>query len=274
MKSLKEQWAELLPHIKAHIVIQFGTALLTSAIVSGVGLWVAHLLERLVGGPKLPTLFYLALALLFFCAILLANLLSAVAIKPSTTTIAPAPQELPAPTEAIVLPPIQKPVDFHGRFLEIYFSKPDPLPITSYFVLVKLEMVNRGPDEATASFRGIVVSLPGYKRSGGVHQFPEWWRIRRRKPDTLLPVYEELPCDPQLGLNPHEEIYRKGIPRVGWIAFEMYLPPTEEFHNAQMDIHVHDSLGGTHVIRRELGVYYVPGELLIDRPAEKLNLTG
>ena len=99
---------------------------------------------------------------------------------------------------------------------------------------------------------------------------PPHWSIRRRKEGTLSFTFEETLIEPALGSEPHIEVYKKGIPREGWLAFEAYPWGEVEFPNAQFDLHLKDSLGGAHCIRRPSGVYAKTGEFMLVSPASRI----
>jgi hypothetical protein len=156
-------------------------------------------------------------------------------------------------------------VNLQGEILDLYFHNSDVvIPLQRMFVLLKVRIVNHGPEEATVTHCGLRVSLKDFRAAGEIYPYPETWRIKRRKEGPyMVPVYEEISVEPRLGANPHAEIYRKGIPREGWVAFELYNSHDRQFPNAQFDLLLRDSLGGEHCIRRDPQVYVKRGELLI-----------
>jgi hypothetical protein len=166
--------------------------------------------------------------------------------------------------------PSPLPVDLHGEVLELYFHKDnDILGFPEHTtVVMKVQLTNHGQDQATITQCGLTVMLGDFRVEGALLQtLPDSWRIQKRKESSALNLeYIDMPIGPCLGETPEKEVYRKGVPRVGWLAFDFYFQENVEFPNAQFTLLLKDSLGGTHRIYREPMVYRKTGEIVV-RPA-------
>jgi hypothetical protein len=160
------------------------------------------------------------------------------------------------------------PVDLQGEILEMYFEQQAYSFASSFapvHVLFKVRIVNRGPDQATIVGCGLTISLEGFQWIGEiVADIPDSWRIRRRKALPFAITFEDTPITPMLGRPAENEPYPKGIPRIVWLAFSLPTFGEEvEFPNAEFAIHLEDSLGGTHCIRRQPQVYKKTGDIVV-----------
>jgi hypothetical protein len=90
-------------------------------------------------------------------------------------------------------------------------------------------------------------------------RIPDIWRIKRRE-ETFVPRYVDASILPILGAS-SEETYQLGLPRTGWIAFELY-SGNVEFPNAFFTPLVRDSPGGGHRIERQPMAYVKTGEIV------------
>ncbi len=278
MNFLQREWEEIRPHIKAHVVILAGTA-----VVSAAGVWITRLVQSEIGISLLPLRFYVVLAVLAFCAILLSIVLLFVFARfmakrnvPEMPTPAPMPnlEELrarlfpPPPPDPPRLPDPPKPVDLRGKILEIYIATFDDLPhISKTYVAMKVQIKNHGPDEATILSCGLHISLGTWQVDGKVmNAVPENWRIKKKRENSFLVVaYDEIPLEPRLRAD---AVYKKGYPLTGWLVFELYAYGDIEFPNAQFELRVVDSFDERHFITREPGVYQKTGELIrLELPA-------
>ena len=176
------------------------------------------------------------------------------------------PATIPAPSPP-ALTPVPKLVDLQGEILEVYFNDSFPTPIIGRkYVLMRVRIVNRGPNEATITHCGLQVSLGAFRATGAITDIPSVWRIRKQSDNAFLgSLYEDTPPIPRLGAQPHEEIYKQGHPREGWLNFEFYLQNVD-FPNAEFKILLKDSLGGEHSIHRPSGVYVRMGDLVTSVP--------
>jgi hypothetical protein len=170
---------------------------------------------------------------------------------------------LPAPKPST--PTLPSPVDLRGDILELYFRKVNDmlgLPDKT-FILLKVKIVNHGPVEATISKVALTVSLGAFKQTCDlVKSVPDAWQIRKRDEQFLNMVYIDTPVGPCLGENADEETYPTGIPRTGWLAFELCSLENIEFPNAEINLHLVDSLGAVHLIHRSSQIYVKNGEVL------------
>lgn len=169
----------------------------------------------------------------------------------------------PPPLPIVVHPP----VDLRGEIQELYFYKPVVLGVSiRTLIVMKVRVVNHGPDEATVTHVGLHVGLEGFQQDCAITNIPDSFRIKRRREgdfDLILPSYQETTIAPILGGQAHKEIYKKGLPHEGWLAFECYSLQDVEFPNARFDLHLKDSLGGTHCISRKSMVYIRDAELVV-----------
>jgi len=159
-------------------------------------------------------------------------------------------------------------VDLRGEILELYFHKDNDIPSFQEHITVvmKVQLVNHGTAEATVTRCGLHVCI-GQERLAGslVNHVPDSWRIKKRKAAGVLNLdYVETQIEPCLGEAPEHEIYRKGVPRVGWLAFEFHVLENIEFPNAKFTLSFRDSLGGDHCVERPPMLYRKVGTLLID----------
>jgi hypothetical protein len=153
-------------------------------------------------------------------------------------------------------------VDLQGRFLELYIqSFEDMLHISKTYVAMKIQIVNHGPDETTIVSCGLHISLGPWKIDGQIMTaIPDTWRVKKQRENSfLVPTYDEVSLEPLLRAS---EVYRKGHPVQGWLAFELFVFGDVEFPNAQFDLNVTDSFDVTHTITRKAGVYPRAGELI------------
>jgi hypothetical protein len=173
---------------------------------------------------------------------------------------------LPSPQPVVCLS-----VDLRGEIQELYFYKPQDfgMPAPKTIVVMKVRIVNHGPDEATITHVGLRANLEDFQQNGEVTNILELWRINRRKGESMIfPTFEETSLAPVLGGQAHKEIYKKGLPHEGWLAFEFFDFRDVEFPNAQFDLYLKDSLGGSHCISRKSMVYIKQGELVVaSKPA-------
>jgi hypothetical protein len=166
--------------------------------------------------------------------------------------------EPPAPVEPLS-------VDLRGVILELYFHKEnDLLSFPSHtIILIKAQIVNHGPVEATITQVGLQVRIGAYQSMCDlVKNIPDTWQIRRRDDKYLNMVYINTPLDSYLGSAPSEETYRTAIPRSGWLAFELYGQENIEFPNAEFNLLLMDSLGGKHRIQRKPQMYIKTGDIV------------
>jgi hypothetical protein len=206
------------------------------------------------------------LCLLISIIILLAWIVAKIEVKRRIASPAVLPDSKPA-LSAVALSTVPRTVDLQGEILEIYFSDSFPTPfIGRKDVLMRVRIVNRGPNEATITHCGLQVSLGEFRATGAITDIPSVWRIRKQSDNAFLglPLEDTQPA-PRLGAHPHEEIYKQGHPREGWMNFELYLQSVD-FPNAEFRIVLKDSLGGEHCIRRPSGVYPKMGVLVTTVP--------
>jgi hypothetical protein len=87
--------------------------------------------------------------------------------------------------------------------------------------------------------------------------------IKRPDPASLLgspkQTYEAVV--PDLTKVPHSDPYRKGIPKEGWVRFDVMDYGSEPPVNGQFWIFLEDSLGNTHWIKRDPQSYKSEGNL-------------
>lgn len=177
----------------------------------------------------------------------------------------PAPQ-LTAPAK-LPQPPRQLPVDLRGEIEEIYFQKQAGLFLLTLkmFIVMKVRIVNHGPDDATITHIALSATVGRETVECTVmNAVPSAWRIKRQKAGSFFGETVETTISPDL---PPNEIYEKGIPHSGWLAFECMPLKDCEFPNAEFKLHLKDSLGGIHTIRREAMIYYREGEIVASTAA-------
>jgi hypothetical protein len=114
---------------------------------------------------------------------------------------------------------------------------------------------------------GLQAELGDVQQMGEVRDIPDSWHIRRKAGgfNFIVPQYQETGIAPVLGDNANKEIYKKGLPHEGWLAFEFSDFRDIEFPNAQFDLHLKDSLGGGHRITRKSMLYIKEGEIVVAR---------
>ena len=173
------------------------------------------------------------------------------------------PQPITPPSEPMPEPAsITKAVDLRGQFLELYLAKFDDLiGVTTTFMAVHMKIVNHGNDEVTITECGAHASLGKFYADGKVlSSIPALWRIKKKQEGISPAACLEYQIDPLLNTK---DIYKKGIPIDGWLAFEFFLIGEGiEFPNAKFDVSFKDSLGNSHTITRPPGVYPTDGELI------------
>lgn len=86
-----------------------------------------------------------------------------------------------------------RPVDLRGEILELYFRKRDDILSfpSQTTVVMKVQVVNHGPQEATITHLGLEVCLGRDQFMGTVvNRIPETWRIKRRDEGILAKFFE------------------------------------------------------------------------------------
>jgi hypothetical protein len=160
-------------------------------------------------------------------------------------------------------PPLVRPVDLRGQILEIYFNDlPFEQPLLFYpmRIICKASIVNHGPDQTTITGCALYIKLGDFERLAESADVPTSWQIKRKETGTLGPIYNNTTIGPELTQN---DTYPKGIPRTGWLAFELSnWGDSPEFHNAEFRLILKDSFGGSHHIVRPSQVYERIGELV------------
>jgi len=180
----------------------------------------------------------------------------------------PVPAPEPKPPANPPQLPRQLPVDLRGEIEEIYFQKQGFgafIFAMKIFILMKVRIVNHGPDDATITHIGLSATVGRRSLECTVMDaVPSAWRIKRLKAGSFFGETVETTIAPDLL---PDEIYKKGIPHSGWLAFE-YTPLKDcEFPNAEFVMHLKDSLGGIHTIRHEATIYYREGEIVVSTAA-------
>jgi len=182
-------------------------------------------------------------------------------------TVSAAPSNKPILPPPPLVPTVVLSVDLRGEIKELYFYKPEgALGTVSHatIIVLKVRIVNHGPDEATITEVGLQVGLGDFQRMAQVTNIPDSWHIRRRRPEfNFFPSYYDTTIAPALGSRPHKEIYKKGLPHEGWLAFECVDFRDVEFPNAQFDLLLRDSLGGGHRISRKPMLYVREGQIVV-----------
>jgi hypothetical protein len=281
MTFIKRQWEELRPHLKWQLILLAVEGLGINAAIAALVSWATKHIQSWFGVPTLPTHFYVVLAILVFCAILLSiififafvGLLS----KRKTSTIPDAPiksnfrpvsnNELVArlAAEVVPTPPAQpKPVDLRGEILELYFYT-DGIPTVNsqVYILMKMRTVNHGQDEASVTRWGLLIQVGQESPlSAAAMVIPNSWWIRRNA-GGLLVRYVKESIDVRLIEVNSTNTYRKGIAREGWVAFEIYNLAYLEFPNAKFTVILVDSFGQRHDIERRPQTYNRLAELMI-----------
>ena len=254
------QWADVRGNLKY--------ALAYWIVLGGGMTWLAHHLQatlhaNLAGWLSLAAPIFSILAVAYLVAISAgrnsARIPARIPAPPPTPNASSAIQRLAALPELPVRP---KPVDLQGKFLELYIqSFEDLLHITKTYVAMKVQIVNHGPDEATIVSCGLHISLGPWSMEGQImNRIPDDWRINKKRENSFLVAsYDEVPLEPLLRAS---EVYKKGHPVSGWLAFELYVFGDVEFPNAQFNLNVTDSFDVTHAITRKAGVYPQTGELI------------
>jgi hypothetical protein len=156
-----------------------------------------------------------------------------------------------------------RPVDLRGEILELYFHEQNSILGVSecVTVIMRMRIVNHGPTEATITHCDLQVCLGQERLSGSLlNRRPDSWAIRRRDDKILSVAYVETAIAPLLGAD---DIYPKGIPRSGFMLFEVYSLQNIEFPNAHFVLSLKDSLGGVHCIERKPMFYRKTGELVV-----------
>lgn len=264
MNWIQREWEEIRPHIKAHFVILAGTA-----IISAAGVWFTTFVQSEIGISLLPTRFYVVLTVLIFCALLLSIILLFVlarfmnrASSPTPETAHVMPENKPASELSVT-----KTVDLKGVFNEMLFFRPitgmEALFPYPYSVLFSLTITNVGTDEATIVNWNLGIWMGQDYLNGVLTKIPESWRIRRYGSDLYnLNKFIDEPLEEQIDKLPKGEAFRKGIPRTGWIAFEVQAWQGELPHNAYFRIVAKDSFGTEHNFDRPAKNYIKAGELV------------
>jgi hypothetical protein len=261
------QWADIKGNVKYAVLylVFFGGG---GAVLLA---WLTSYIQEIRGAPLQDRLGYIILAVLIFCALILSAIFLYLVLlsdrsKRSTGLSAPprlnhVPLELPKKAEPVVAP-LQ--VDLQGDILELYIWHVSSLfPVDKAQVFLRARIVNRGLSEATITAFGLQIEIGDYRKGGDRTQIPPNLRIKREREGVFIgTAFDEFPLEPVLGVSPNSEIYKKGIPHEGWLAFEVYVHGSEEFPNAQFDLLLEDSLGGSHRIRRKAGVYRTAGQLV------------
>jgi hypothetical protein len=272
---MKNKWlGELKPHALWYLIALILGALGVDAAISAFVSWTVKRLGVLFGIVALPWSFFALFAVVLFGALGAWTVLTLLLYRFAGRTAAIAPKLRIGDSDdveySISQPSPPKSVDLQGEILELYISRTGIIATPSLlYIVLKVRVVNHGPDETTIMGCGLHISLGQFQLDGEIAKTPPKWHIKKKKKGAFNLQYEDVPIDPYLGANPHAEVYRKGIPREGWLAFEVYLFGDAEFPNAQFELFFQDALRGEHHIRRLAGVYERTGELVIDNPASE-----
>lgn len=266
MRSFKEWLTDGLTHLTLSFLFSLlGIELAISALTT----WIVGQVRSALGLAGLPAYFYLLLGIVVFCAVSLFAILVVCLQRTVTGAIAKAPPSSPRPSipaePRVLLPSPPKTVDLRGQILELYLAQFEDLLHTSRtYMVMKVRIVNHGADEVTISGVGARASLADFSVDGEIITTDlSWLRIKRKREGVLLAVvYDVLAIEPFLGVNPHEEVYKKGKPHEGWLAFEFKVWGNKEFPNAQVELFLKDALGNSHTVVRPAGVYEKTGELV------------
>lgn len=252
---LRKLWKKVEGHVYYEI-LKF-LALTAISVIS------TYVVARARHSTREDWLGYLILAFMVFCALVLSNLY---VTKGRQELDPPKSNEVPVSvpvnlSEAILSP---RSVDLQGEFLEVFIQTFDEIAVTRTYVLIKVRIVNAGKDEVTIVEKKLDISLPNWRAVATSVDIPDHWRLKKPNPRVLLAIsYVETEITPKLGANPLDEVYKKGLPKEGWLAFELYISRGETaFPNAQFDLLLTDSLGNQHRIRRNMGLYPTLGELI------------
>jgi len=251
-------WTKIQGHLYYDIAKSIALSLFATAS--------AYLVQRIRHAPQQDFLGYVILAVLIFCAFMLAWIASRSTGRAALNSKSPdtPPPKTDAPMPApFTLPPAPA-VDLRGEILELYFHR-EEIPITSTVtVVMKVQIVNHGPVDATITAVRLQIRVGTDNLHADLPKvIPDSWRFRRRKNELFNFAYEDIPFDVRLGVVPHDEIYRKGVPRVGWLAFEFISMEHFEFPNAEFTLLLRDSLGGEHRIQRKPAFYKKTGEIIV-----------
>jgi hypothetical protein len=277
MNWMRKEWEEIRPHIKAHIVIVAGTA-----VISATGVWITRFIQNQIGVSLLPTRFYIVLAVLIFCALLLSIILLFVLsrfLNGSSSPASQAPPVIPTNKTASELA-VTKAVDLRGQFDEMFFFRPvtgmEAFFSYPYSVLFKLTITNVGTDETTIVGWNLGLWMGNDFLGGKITKIPASWHIRRYGTDLYnLNQFHDEPLEEKIDKLPSGEAFRKGIPRTGWIAFEVQAWQGELPHNAYFRIVAKDSFGNEHNFDRPAQNYIKTGELVsIEQPLLESGKTG
>jgi hypothetical protein len=251
-KWLNKQYHVIEGHLKWAIILTITTALT----------WTAHYVDA----HRADIASWLNLALPIFAIVAVLYLVlsrsprreSAPSAKPLTLPPPPAPT-LPA------LPSPPAPVNLQGEIQELYFkSEGIPGLLQKMFVVMKVRVVNFGPDEAAITDIKLNVNVgESHLAADFVKTIPNDWRIKKRITDLFSIAYDETPLEPPLlSAESEPQIYRKGVPKTGWIAFEWSGFSDIEFPNGEFVLFLKDSFGKWHVVTRKPMVYEKPGEIV------------
>lgn len=263
-KPIQTLWDAIKGNVYFWIIGAIFSAFGGSAVLTSI--W--KRLQSYRGVPATDSRGLFILCLLISCFVLLAWIAGRREVRLRTASLAE--PHLPYQTESpedgeLSEPAVPLSVDLRGEILEIYFYHSQFfLTFEPIHVLCKVRIVNHGPDQATITHCGLEVKLGTFQRIGETEDIPALWRIRRKKTGLLGFTFEETPITPQLGTPAENERYSKGIPRIGWLAFAFHsFGEDVEFPNAEFKIHLIDSLGGQHCIRRSSQVYTRTGEIVV-----------
>lgn len=263
-KSVKKVWDAVKGNVYFEILKAAFTFLGGGALLAAV--W--SKIQAYRGIPQTDLKGTVILAMLISTFLLLVRIVAKRVVRPQIATVPMTPPPLPPaqaagvnltePKKPLAAP---RPVDFQGKILELYFHDLEGVLLFAPMkILMKVWIVNRGPDVATIPSCSLEIKLGDFRRTADVTSIPTNWRIKRPKQELFGVTYEETTIDPHIS---PDQTYQKGIPRTGWLAFEFYNQGHAQFPNAEFIIHLQDSLGGYHKIRREPMVYEKTGEIVI-----------
>lgn len=261
-KWIVTQWKEIRGNLKYDLFVRAPGVAIFSAAVS----WSFREVEKARGIASQDLLGYIILGVLVFCALVLTWIAARREMSlrsASVISAAPLSGNIPVARSEPSTPQAPPPVDLQGQILEVCISNPEiaTQPSRAY-VAIRVQIVNHGHVEAAIIGCGLQIKLGEFQLEGQVIAIPVEWRIKRKKEGLFVLAYEAFPLEPRIGAQPTEEIFKRGYPIRGWLAFEAYVWGDVEFPNAQFDLHLKDSLGGEHCIRRTAGVYAKQGALV------------
>jgi hypothetical protein len=155
---------------------------------------------------------------------------------------------------------VQGDVKLDVEIQEVLFRQTGSLLMSNDLIILRLSVTNHGHDEPAAREWNLTVKIGRDKKDAKTTKRLPSNLLLRRKLEYGTTADESLA--PDLVEMCQTDGFKRGVPKIGWIAFEMYAPSgaIPPYH-AALAVTITDSFKNRHVGRLEPTRYTPPGEI-------------